>query len=259
MPSNPKLRLALALLAPLLACAQAPGPDLAPEGAVEVTHQPLQTTLTSPYGAAPVDIYVGRWYQDGDHQHYVVFRRKSDWSCQWYLVGGTNNIDQDLNILSGPGDDYIDVVRYGGRDSFQCWYRFIQSAVTYYFDPAFHDGSTITVLGGAGMDQLDCGGFRGPVICRGELGNDLLISRQYQAELYGGAGNDTLFGTAFGTVLQGGDNDDCVQFGDGNIGDGVDCGANDPSTYGDKVAPSSLHTLNCEVVVDTCASKIFPL
>jgi Ca2+-binding RTX toxin-like protein len=177
------------------------------------------------------------------------------------LIGGSGDDilvgDAQANLLSGgPGGDVLDGgagadVLSGGAGSDAADYSLRSAAVTVSLDGSVGDGEAgegdlvgsdiEDALGGAGNDTMSGSAADNSLIGGG--GNDLISGHEGEDLLVGDAGDDSLDGNADEDLYLGEDGNDSLQTRDGT-GELVLCGAGADSV----VADGPDETIDCETV-----------
>lgn len=165
------------------------------EGDVELRQSAL--SYQSPYSTAVLAV-VGK--RNGTA--YLVYQKKSDYSCTWYTLGTSGGLTGHVSASLTSNDDGAVTVGSGGF-GMNCggsWTTFTE--VTY-------NGYWISFNGGLGNDWMNANGSNTALY--GEGMSDTLVAMYSGNVLEGGDGDDTLVATASSNTLRGQDGNDCIE------------------------------------------------
>jgi hypothetical protein len=233
----------------------------APEGAsIEERQQAFTASYTSPFGTAPVNVWIGLW--DIEDDPYLVYQRRSDGACKIWLLGLGGVIINSHYIELSPGSDYARIIQTGGSATITCtsvlgggvggtWH--FTGAPQAPYSPQYGP-TNITIRGGAGDDTILCNNNSDPRnnntnSCFGDDGNDFVgADTATNMFLYGGAGDDKVYSPVSGPGLYlfGEAGNDCLETGPGGTTGAYNCGTG----AGDRSAGSL--GAGCEFTINTC-------
>lgn len=204
--------------------------------------------LTTPYGAAAVEVRIGQ--EAGGlpgSQPYVFWRRKSDGACQVQAFGtGSGSfpgLTENMAFQGGGGDDTIIVQAV--TENITC------GGTTYLIGPVGGNGYQLQISGLGGNDVV-LGGFP-TTLATGDGGTDIVAIQGAPVfvTVDGGTGGDDVssFGVFGAEIVIGGDGNDCI-WDENQTVFALDCGAGTDS-YRAGTA-SFVPIANCENVNTCC-------
>jgi hypothetical protein len=189
------------------------------------------TQLTSPFGSAAVQVFIGQTTVSPGPQ-MVFWRRISDGACQSNAIGTASGLADDYDIVGGSGNDDMRILSSNGGS----FCNFPIAALIY-------NGHYLDLHGAGGNDHMSSA--NGDTWLFGDDGNDRMFFAGF-GNMYGGNGNDSLVAdsSVFSSEgLFGEAGADCLEDASGAAAT-VDCGAGS-DTVSTAFGPL-FNAVNCE-------------